>query len=128
MPRARQVLEVRCAHVIHVLGVEGSQFICGIEGQAAGIVGALEMFLGGIERHGFVEIEIAYVIDRQLGVEAEAVGEVEFHAGLGFFERGWRINSGSRVLAHLLIRACRINCAQYLPIESFGLQLAWPAL
>ncbi|MNO99670.1 hypothetical protein D3C76_914440 [compost metagenome] len=79
MPCARQVLEVRRAHVIHVLGVERPQLVCRIGRQAAGIVGALEVFLGGVERHRLVEIEIAHVIDRQFFVEAEAVGEVEFH-------------------------------------------------
>ena len=83
MPGAGRVLEVRGAHVIHVLGVERGQHIRRIEGQAASIVGALEVFFGGVEIHGFVEIEIAHVIDRQLVVETEAVGEVEFHGGLG---------------------------------------------
>ena len=76
---AGRVLEVRGADVIHVFGVEGRQHIRRIERQTAGVVGALEVFFGGIEGHGFVEIQIAHVIDRQLVVEAEAVGEVEFH-------------------------------------------------
>ena len=79
MSRAGRVLEVRGANVVHVLGVERRQHIRRIEGQAASVVGTLEVFLGGIELHGFVEIQIAHVIDRQLVVEAEAVGEVEFH-------------------------------------------------
>ena len=83
MPSAGRVLEVRRANVIHVLGVERRQHICRIERRPACVVGALEMFLRGIELHGFVEIQIAHVIDRQLVVEAEAVGEVEFHDGLG---------------------------------------------
>ncbi|MNL41312.1 hypothetical protein D3C87_1637150 [compost metagenome] len=82
MPGAGDVLEVRRAYVIHILGVERPQHIPRIERQAARIVGALEVLLGGIERHRLVEIQIAHVIDRQLGVEAEAVGEVEFHGGL----------------------------------------------
>ncbi|MNC32814.1 hypothetical protein D3C75_811840 [compost metagenome] len=81
MPRTRQVLEVRRAHVIHILRVERTQLIGRIERQTAGIVGALEVFLGRIERHRLVEIQIPNVIDRQLVVEAEAVGEVEFHDG-----------------------------------------------
>ena len=83
MPGARRVLEVRGADVIHVFGVERRQHVCRIERRPACVVGALEMFLGGIEIHGLVEIQIAHVIDRQLVVEAEAVGEVEFHGGLG---------------------------------------------
>ena len=91
MPGAGRVLEVRGANVIHVFGVERRQHICRIEGRPACVIGALEVFLGRIERHGFVEIQIAHVIDRQLVVEAEAVGEVEFHGGLGSL-------SGGRVL------------------------------
>ncbi|MNM98081.1 hypothetical protein D3C81_1106020 [compost metagenome] len=83
MPRTRQVLEVRRTHVIHILGVERAQLIHCVERQTTGIVGTLEMLFRGIERHGLVEIQIANVIDRQLVVEAEAVGEVEFHDGLG---------------------------------------------
>ena len=83
MPGAGCVLEVRGANVIHVFGVERRQHVCRIECQTTGIVGALEVLLGGVEIHGFVEIQIAHVIDRQLVVEAEAVGEVEFHGGLG---------------------------------------------
>ncbi|MNQ84406.1 hypothetical protein D3C85_995320 [compost metagenome] len=74
---------MRRAHVIHILGVERAQLIHCVERQTTGIVGALEMLFRGIERHGLVEIQIANVIDRQLVVEAEAVGEVEFHGGLG---------------------------------------------
>lgn len=83
MPRTGRVLEVRGANVIDVFGVERRQHICCIEGQAAGVIGTLEVFLGGIELHRLVEIQIAHVIDRQLVVEAEAVGEIEFHGGLG---------------------------------------------
>ena len=79
MAGAGGVLEVRGAHVVHVFGVERRQHIRRIERQTTGIVGALEVFHGGIEIHGLVEIQIAYIIDRQLVVEAEAVGEVEFH-------------------------------------------------
>ena len=92
MPSAGRVLEVRGAHVVHVFGVERRQHIRCIEGQTASIVGALEVFFGGVEHHGFVEIQIAHVVDRQFVVEAEAVGEVEFHGG--FLKGGWRINSG----------------------------------
>ncbi|MNE96179.1 hypothetical protein D3C80_1943510 [compost metagenome] len=81
MPRTRQVLEVRRAHVIHILRVERAQLIGRIERQTTGIVGALEVFLGGVEIHRLVEIQIPNVVDRQLVVEAEAVGEVEFHVG-----------------------------------------------
>jgi hypothetical protein len=52
------------------------------------------VFLRGIERHCLIEIEIANVIDRQLVVEAEAVGEVEFHGGARVLEWGRGINSG----------------------------------
>ncbi len=88
MPGAGRVLEVRGANVIHVFGVERRQYIRRIEGQTTGVIGALEVFFGGIEIHGFVEIEIAHVIDRQLVVEAEAVGEIEFHGGLGALSGG----------------------------------------
>ena len=87
MPSAGRVLEVRRANVIHVLGVERRQHVRRLEGGSASVIGTLEMFLGGIELHQLVEIEIAYVIDRQFGVEAEAVGEVEFHGGLRSFLR-----------------------------------------
>ena len=83
MPRAGRVLEVRGANVIDVFGVERGQHIRRIERRPACVIGTLEVFLGGIEFHGFVKIQIAHVIDRQLVVEAEAVGEVEFHGGLG---------------------------------------------
>jgi len=82
MPSAGRVLEVRGANVVHVFGVEGRQDIRRVERRTAGIVGALEMLLGRIERHGLVEIQIAHVIDRQLGVEAEAIGKIEFHSRL----------------------------------------------
>ena len=87
MPRAGRVLEVRGANVIHVFGVERGQHIRRIERCPACVIGALEVFLGGIELHGLVEIQIAHVIDRQLVVEAEAVGEVEFHGWLGSLSR-----------------------------------------
>jgi hypothetical protein len=54
------------------------------------------MLLGRIERHRLIEIEIANVIDRQLVVEAEAVGEIEFHGGARILEWGRGINSGRR--------------------------------
>ncbi|MNI60193.1 hypothetical protein D3C73_1153890 [compost metagenome] len=79
MPRTRQILEVRRAHVVDVFGVERAQTVRRIKRQATGIVGALEMFLCGIERHRLVEIQVAHVIDRQFFLEAEAIGEVEFH-------------------------------------------------
>lgn len=79
MLRRGQILKVRRAHVIHVLGVERAQLVGCIECGATGIVGAHEMLLCRIERHRLIEIEIANVIDRQLVVEAEAVGEIEFH-------------------------------------------------
>ena len=109
MPGAGRVLEVRRAHVVHVFGVERCQHIRRIECQTAGIVGALEVLFGGIERHRLVEIQIAHVIDRQLGVEAEAVGEVEFHDWLESFRGGLRIISGSLERAHLLIQVRRIS-------------------
>ncbi|MNF72807.1 hypothetical protein D3C84_547900 [compost metagenome] len=83
VPGAGHVLEVRRPDVVHVLGIERPQHIRLTQRRPTGIVGALEVLLGGIERHRLVEIQIAHVIDRQLGVEAEAVGEVEFHGGLG---------------------------------------------
>jgi hypothetical protein len=46
------------------------------------------VFLRRIERHRLIEIEIANVIDRQFVVEAEAVGEVEFHGGARVLEWG----------------------------------------
>ncbi|MNG15137.1 hypothetical protein D3C84_989440 [compost metagenome] len=79
MPRARQVLEMRRAHIVDVLGVERAQPVRHIERQATGVIGALEMFFRGIERHRLVEIQIAHVVDRQFLSEAEAIGEVEFH-------------------------------------------------
>ena len=85
MLRTGQILEVRRAHVIHVLGVERAQLVGSIERRTTGVVGALEMLLRRIERHRLIEIEIANVIDRQLVVEAEAVGEVEFHGGAKSF-------------------------------------------
>lgn len=88
MPGAGGVLEVRRANVIHVLGVECRQHIRRRECCPAAVTGTLEVFLGGIELHRLVEIEIAYVIDRQLGVEAEAVGEVEFHGRARVVQRG----------------------------------------
>lgn len=79
MLRGRQILEVRRAHVIHILRVERTQLVGSLERSTTGIVGALEVFLRRVKRHRFIEIEIANVIDRQLVVEAEAVGEIEFH-------------------------------------------------
>jgi hypothetical protein len=46
------------------------------------------MLLGRVECHPLIEIEIANVIDRQLVVEAEAVGEIEFHGGARVLEWG----------------------------------------
>ena len=79
MPRAGFVLEVRRAQVVDVLGVESAQRIGAIDRRAAGVVGAQEAVLVGIERGGFVEIQVSYVIDRHLVVETQAVGRVEFH-------------------------------------------------
>ncbi|MNI20411.1 hypothetical protein D3C73_738920 [compost metagenome] len=101
MPRAWRVLEVRGAHVIHILGIERDQHIRRIERQTTGIVGALEIFFRGIERHRLVEIEIAHVIDRQLVVEAQAIGEIEFHVRLGSL-RGKGINSETARSLHPL--------------------------
>ena len=86
MLRRGQILEVRRANVIHVLGVERAQLVGSLERRTTGIVGALEVFLRRVKRHSFIEIEIANVIDRQLVVEAEAVGEIEFHGGARILE------------------------------------------
>ncbi len=79
MKRGGQVLEMRRADVVDVLGVESAQLISAIERCAAFIVGALETFPGRIEDQGFIEIQITHVIDRQLVVEADAVRGIEFH-------------------------------------------------
>ena len=98
MPGAGRVLEVRGANVIHVFGVVCRQHVGRVERQATDIVGALEVLFGGVELHGFVEIQIAHVIDRQFFVEAEAVGEVEFHGGLGSLSgKGIRNEKSERV-------------------------------
>ena len=79
MLRRGQVLEVRRALVVDVLGVEGTQRIGAIERRTAGVVGAQEAVLVGIEGGSFIEIQISHVVDRQLVVETQAVGRVEFH-------------------------------------------------
>ena len=86
MPGAGSVLEMRGTNVVDVFRVKRRQHIRRIKRRPAGFIGALEVFLGGIELHGLVEIQIANVIDRQLGVEAEAIGEVEFHGGARVLE------------------------------------------
>jgi len=109
VPGAGGVFEVRGADVIYVFGVEGRQHIRCVEGCSAIVIGTLEVFFGGVELHGLVEIQIAHVIDRQLVVEAEAVGEVEFHGGLGSL-RGKGINSGRRGGLHSLFSThCKIS-------------------
>jgi hypothetical protein len=54
------------------------------------------VFLRRVEGNRLIEIEIANIIDRQLVVEAEAVGEIEFHGGARVLEWGRGINSGRR--------------------------------
>ncbi|MNG20681.1 hypothetical protein D3C84_1049560 [compost metagenome] len=83
MPGSWLILEMWRADVIDVLGVERRQPILFIKRRPTGIVGALKALLGRIECHRLVEIQIPNVIDRQLGVEAEAVGGIEFHRGSG---------------------------------------------
>ena len=79
MPGAGLVLEVRGALIIDVFSVERAQRIARIERCAAFVVGAQEAVLVGIELGGFVEIQVSNVVDRQLVLETQAVGRVEFH-------------------------------------------------
>jgi hypothetical protein len=52
------------------------------------------VFFRGVEGNRLIEIEIANIIDRQLVVEAEAVGEIEFHGGARILEWGGVLIAG----------------------------------
>lgn len=79
MPGAGLVLEMRRAHVVDVFCIERAQRTARIERPSARIVGAEETVLVGVVGSGFVEIQVSYVVDRQLVIETQAVGRVEFH-------------------------------------------------
>ena len=73
------VLEVRRAHIVDVFCIECAQRIARIERPSARIVGAEEMVSVGVVYGSFVEIQVSHVVDRQLVIETQTVGRVEFH-------------------------------------------------